>query len=268
MLGRVWPAVPDSEPCTLLDGKYQKASHGCQPVASKLVDSLLAAIEPWRCVLCRGTAHGMDICADCMNDLPWLTSACRRCAVPLPSVGNVLCGSCMQSPADIDHCVAALVYDYPVDRLIGGLKYQGRLVFARALGELLAVRIKEALVCGELELPDALIPVPMHRWRLVRRTCNHADEIARWLNQELGVPVENNSVQRIRNTPCQTSLSRAARLLNMRGAFRISGMVQKMRIALVDDVITTGATIRELARRLKREGAAEVQVWAVARTRT
>jgi ComF family protein len=169
-------------------------------------------------------------------------------------------------PADIDHCIAALAYDYPVDRLVTGLKYQRKLLFARVLGELLAIRIKEALVYGELEIPELIMPVPMHRWRLARRTYNQAEEIARWLQRDLRVPVESSQLLRVRNTPRQTSLSRAVRLRNIHGAFHVRGNVADKRIALVDDVITTAATVRELAQILKRAGAAEVQVWAVART--
>ncbi|HJP04177.1 MAG: hypothetical protein CL799_05490 [Chromatiales bacterium] len=235
-------------------------------MTANLVDRLLTAISPWRCVLCRGTAHGMDICADCINDLPWLGRSCHQCALPLTSTGALLCGACIRAPTDIDHCIAALVYEYPVDRLVTGLKYRRNLAYARVLGELLAIRISEALASGGLEKPALLIPVPMHRWRQALRTYNQAEQIACRLGYDLSVPVETTQVLRVRNTPPQTSLSRAVRLRNLSGAFRVRGNVAGRRIALVDDVITTASTVRELARILKNKGAAEVQVWAVART--
>jgi ComF family protein len=243
-------------------------------VAANLVDSLLAGIAPWRCVLCRDVAHGIDICAACINDLPWLGNCCRHCALPLPEPAARVCGSCLGAGSGaappvnppIDQCIAALAYEYPLDRLITGLKYHRKMLFARVLGELLAIRMHEALAAREVALPMQIVPVPMHRWRLAQRGYNQAEQIARWLAHEHGIPLTSGLIRRVRNTPPQTGKSRSARLRNIRGAFRVCGLVEQQRIALVDDVITTASTVREIARLLKHHGAAEVQVWAVART--
>ncbi len=213
----------------------------------------------------------MDMCIACINDLPWLGHCCASCALPLAAHESRYCGRCQAGVSeinlsDIDHCVAALAYEFPVDRLITALKYQRKLPCARVLGELLAIRMHEARAINEMSMPTLLVPVPMHHWRLARRVYNHAEEIAYWLGRIHKLRVNAHVLRRIRNTPPQTGMSRAARLENLRGAFRARGDLGRQRIGLVDDVITTGSTVRELARLLKRQGAAEVQVWAVART--
>jgi ComF family protein len=249
-----------------MGGKYQKASRGCQPVALDFVDRLMTCIAPWRCVFCREAAHGMDICADCLNDLPWLGHCCRRCAMPLADVAAQFCGACATCAPSVDYCFAALAYEYPVDRLVTGLKYRRELAYARVLGELLAIRMCEVLRANEVKPPTQLVPVPMHPGRLAGRRFNQAEQIARWLSKDSGIPLNLVMARRARNTPPQAGLTRAARLQNLSGAFQLRQSAVHHRIALVDDVITTGATVRELAKRCKQQGALEVQVWAVART--
>jgi ComF family protein len=207
----------------------------------------------------------MDICADCINDLPWLGHSCQRCALPLGDPDARFCGACAMRPPEIDSCYAALAYEYPVNRLVTGLKYHRKLAYARVLGELLAIRMREALHTGVVRRPAMLVPVPMHARRLAGRTFNQADQLGRWLSKDTGISLNTGLLTRVRNTPPQTSLSRAERLQNLRGVFRLNQTVDRQCVALVDDVITTGSTVRELARVLKQHGAAEVQVWAVAR---
>lgn len=237
-------------------------------MAVRLVDSLLAAISAWRCTVCLEPALGMDLCTDCLEDLPWLGVTCRRCALPLPAESASLCGRCAQAsePPAVDFCTAALAYEFPVDRLVTALKYMHRIEYARVLGELLAIRVHELLGLDQYVLPDLIMPAPLHPWRLLQRSFNQAAEIARWVAREHHLPVKTDLIRRVRHTPRQAGLSRAVRLGNMRGAFKLHGNVAQLRVAVLDDVVTTMATTRELARVLKRAGAAEVQVWAVART--
>lgn len=251
-----------------LDWKYQNARPPCQPKTVTWVDSLSAAISPWRCALCLEPALGMDLCTDCLNDLPWLGATCRHCAVPLPGDNVSICGRCAQTgqPRDVDLCIAALAYEFPVDRLITALKYTRKLEYARVLGELLAIRVHELATTENYQLPDIVMSVPMHPWRLLKRSFNQAAEIARWVARVHQLPIKTGLVQRVRHTPGQAGLSRSARLGNLRNAFKVTANVANQRIAVVDDVVTTAATARELAQLLKRAGAAEVQVWAVART--
>jgi len=252
-----------------MDRQYQNAQPGCQPILWRAVDSLLAAICPWRCVCCNSAANGMDICADCLNDLPWLGNCCRHCGMPLTQTDSLTCGGCRaitNYSHSVDLCIAALSYEFPVDRFVTGLKYRHRPEFARVLGDLLAIRIQEESTRPDYRLPDAIVPVPLHPLRLLQRGFNQSAEIARWVAMTLQLPRDGRLVRRARNTPAQAGLSRAARLANIHRAFQLTAPVKGMRIALLDDVITTGATITALADLLKRAGALEIQVWAAART--
>ena len=211
----------------------------------------------------------MDICCDCINDLPWLGSCCGHCGMPLAEPDSAICGGCGAAAArggSIDRCISALSYEFPVDRLVTGLKYRHRLECARVLGELLAIRLLEETGEPGFCLPDFIVPVPLHTRRLLKRGFNQAAEIARWVAQTLHIPRDFRLVRRVRNTPGQTGLSRSARLQNMHGAFSLAAPVAGARVALLDDVITTTATVAALADLLKRGGAREVQVWAAART--
>ena len=231
------------------------------------VDRLLAAISPWRCALCLEPALGMDLCTDCLEDLPWLGATCRHCAVPLPDGNELLCGACARAGArrDVDLCVAALAYEFPVDRLVTALKYQHKVEFARVMGELLSIRLHELAGEDHYQWPDCIVPVPLHPLRVLQRGFNQAAEIARWVAREHNLPVKTSLIRRIRHTQGQAGLSRRARSGNVHNAFVINANVSERRIALLDDVVTTAATTAELARLLKRAGAAEVQVWTVAR---
>jgi ComF family protein len=238
-------------------------------MAGRLVDSLLAAVSPWRCVFCHGAAAGMDICPGCIDDLPWLGAVCRHCGLPLQPGEAACCAACGAADSRallVDRCIPALRYEFPVDYLVTGTKYQQRLPLARVLGELLTIRLREEVGEPGFELPDVIVPVPLHPWRLLRRGFNQSAEIARWVSAGLGVPRAFGLVRRIRNTRSQAGLSRTARLQNMRHAFELTATVAGLRIAVLDDVITTAATVTELARLLRAGGAQEVQAWAVART--
>ena len=250
-----------------VDWKYQNAHLCCQPTITRWVDSLLAVISSWRCVLCLQPAQGMDLCADCLDDLPWLGTGCRHCALPLPDPSTAVCGRCARTRElrDIDICVAALAYEFPVDRLITALKYTRKIEYARVLGELLAIRVHELIRTDGYVLPDMVVAVPLHPWRLLQRSFNQAAEITRWVAYEHHLLINTGLVRRVRHTPGQAGLKRSARLGNLRDAFTLTANVTNLRIAVVDDVVTTAATTHALARLLKHAGAAEVQVWAVAR---
>lgn len=250
------------------DTKYQNAVEACQPAGTSLVDSLLAWVAPRQCLLCREPAPGMDICSGCMDDLPWLERGCRCCGRAPAGPGRECCAACqaIDAPDRPDELIAALDYEFPVDRLITGLKYSRRLVCGRLLGDLLAIRIHEERTRPDYGLPDFLLPVPLHPWRLLTRGFNQATEIARVVAAEHRLALLPAVARRINNTPRQTGLSRSARLTNVRGAFAITTTLMNARVAVLDDVVTSAATTRELTRQLRRAGAAEVQVWAVART--
>ena len=135
----------------------------------------------------------------------------------------------------------------------------------RLLGELLAIRVREALADGELSRPDRLVPVPLHPWRLWQRGFNQAELIAAALGRDIGVPVLAGALRRVRNTPPQSGLGAASRRTNLRGAFSAAVEVAGRHVLLIDDVMTTGATARECAGVLRQAGAATVEIAVLGR---
>lgn len=224
----------------------------------KLAGSL-GLLTPPVCLYCR--APGADpVCDGCRQDLPWNRSACPGCAMPLAFA--TLCPDCLRRPRAFDAARTAFVLAPPVQTGLWGLKYRSRFEQARVLGRLMAQEIKAS---GE-PLPQRLVPVPLHWRRLARRGYNQALELARVLGRELAIPVDTDSLQRLRATPDQIGRSAAQRRRNMRGAFAARCSLAGLHLALVDDVMTTGATFDALARACRKAGAAHVQAWAAART--
>jgi ComF family protein len=206
------------------------------------------------CFLCRGAARDV-LCTDCAAELPRLPGAlCPRCALESPA--GLLCGRCLAQPPHFDATVAALAYEFPADALVQALKFRGELALAPLLGALLIERLGEETI-------DYVLPVPLSVARLRSRGYNQAAEIAR----RLGKPgLELALCQRTRDGPPQMELPFAERQRNVRGAFRCARAIPGARVAVVDDVMTTGATLDEIARTLKAAGAARVVNWVVART--
>jgi len=212
------------------------------------------------CILCGDRSEGLfDLCRACHGDLPVVPSACPHCALPLPS--ELSCGRCLQNPPPYEACIAPFHYRFPIDELLKAAKFRQNLHYASHLGRILAVELR----CRGYERPDCLIPVPLHRWRLFRRGYNQALELARDISQQLEIPIDWKICRRIRNTPPQAGLSAQERRRNLRAAFRVDGAIPYRHVAIVDDVITTGQTVAELAQALHKAGVERVDVWAFAR---
>jgi ComF family protein len=214
------------------------------------------------CLLCLAHTPGRDLCAPCAADLPWNRQCCQLCALPLPS-GQPVCGACLAEPPAY-RCRTPLRYAFPVDRLLARLKYHGQLTPARLLGELLA----EAMPAGEL--PGLLLPMPLHDSRLRERGYNQATELARPLARRLRLPLEHDLVRRQKATTMQKGLSAAERQKNVKQAFavdmaRYEALGRPLRVTIIDDVVTTGATVESLARALRKAGVSEVEVLALTR---
>ncbi len=210
------------------------------------------------CFLCRGAAGGV-LCAACDADLPRLSApACPRCA--LAAQDGALCGRCLAHPPAYDETVAALAYAFPADVLLRALKFRSELALAPLLGQLLAARLPRGVRV------DFLLPVPLSAARLRSRGFNQALEIARHVAAATGCRLAPQLAERSRDTPSQVDLPLTERGQNVRGAFRCTRDLAGAEIALLDDVMTTGATLHELAATLKRAGAARVVNWVVART--
>ena len=236
-----------------------------------MVNTRWNAIRSWwwhgHCLLCRAaTTVDGALCHGCFADLPWLDAACPVCAAPLPyATGDTACGKCQQRQPPFHAARAALHYGAPVDDLILGLKYGGRLELARGLGQLLAERLRTMTGADESAWPDVIVPVPLHRGRLRERGYNQSLEIARALGRRLALPVAPTAAQRVRVTAPQTRLAPGQRARNVRNAFSVIGDVAGKHVAIVDDVMTSGHTAGALARALRRAGANRVSVWVVAR---
>jgi ComF family protein len=211
------------------------------------------------CLLCGANTHDGLCCAACDADLPRLTDEhCPICAVP--ALGGDICGQCLKQPPPFDHAVAAFSYKFPLDKLIQALKYRERLILVKFLADALTRRITSR--------PDCIVALPLHPTRLRERGFNQSLLLARRISHQLNTPLLADACERIRNTPPQSSLPWKERDKNMRQAFacKPGADVRGKHVAIVDDVMTTGASIGELARALKQAGASEVSAWVVART--
>ena len=232
---------------------------------SQLADGLLPPV----CLLC-GAAPEADtsLCHRCWACLPRVGHACERCALPLPDAalpdgrpqGDALrcCSDCLIHPPPFDSACAAFRYAFPVDRLVRALKYRHRLAVVPLLGDAVA-----GLGAPEV---DHVIGMPMHPAALQRRGFNQAVELARVCAGQWRRPLALNLVDRVRDTPAQAGLGRAARKQNLRAAFVCRHAMVGARVVIVDDVMTSGASVAALAETLKAAGAAEVHVRLAART--
>ena len=215
---------------------------------------------PQRCELCAGPSGNALVCAGCSRELPRLQATCPVCA--LPTHGGEICGHCLADPPPFDATIAAYAYAFPVDRLIHAFKYQGRFALAEwCAGAILAARER-----GGALSPARLIVLPLSAERQSERGYNQAAEIARPIAIQTRVEFITAGVRRIRTTTPQTALPWTERARNVRGAFACDIDLDGLSVAVIDDVMTTGATLSEFARTLKAAGAARVENWVVART--
>ena len=228
-----------------------------------LIQSTLLCVEHWLlppvCVFCRSSRvrarHGdqSPLCAGCRADLPRIASPCPRCALPLAGRARI-CSGCREREPPVAVVRAAFRYAFPIDVAIRAVKFAGRLEYLPVLAE--GMRPLVPVDC------DLIVPVPLARRRQARRGFNQAVELARCIGSSL--PVAGN-VRRARHTPPQTGLAAGARQSNLRGAFAVRGELAGRHPLIVDDVMTTGATVFELARCLRRHGAERVAVLVAAR---
>ena len=230
---------------------------------SGVMRRLLDVVYPPVCVLCaaRGAA-GRNLCAACAAELPQIEHACKRCGRSLSPTAGLVCGRCLRRPPPYVDVFAPFRYAEPVDRLIAEFKFRGKLTHAALFGDLLI----EAAGASGRSPPELLLPVPLHRSRLRERGYNQALELARPLARHWGVRVDAFALSRVRATAAQMQLPAKQRLKNVRGAFALrDGMRLPASVAIVDDVMTTGATVSEITKLLRRAGVKRVEVWAVAR---
>ncbi len=220
---------------------------------------------PGECEVCRHWGRAR-LCADCRGRFAAAVPRCERCALRLPSA-SALCGPCLRQPPPQQRTLCAADYGFPWDRLIADFKFHGRADLAPALAQLLAQAVAAA---PSAPPPDLVLPVPLAPRRLAERGYNQAWELARRVARRQGLAARADVLTRPVETAHQADLPRTARLANLRAAFVVEARRQPLlrgrRLALVDDVLTTGATAREAVATLLRAGAAAVDVWVLART--
>lgn len=231
-----------------------------------ICSNIIQRILPQQCLLCQGRCQHNDsfgLCRGCLKDLPWNTSACQRCAIPLPvSLNEQLCGQCLSHSPPFHSSHAAWRYAAPMDYLVQQIKFHDNLACARTLGELLAHSLQACVT----DMPEVLIPVPLHTQRLRERGFNQALEIARPISRLLSIPIDSKSCQRIKPTGPQSELPLSERHANIRNAFVVRSTLQVRHVGIVDDVMTSGHTVSTLAKELLKQGVEQVSVWCCART--
>lgn len=226
---------------------------GLLPLGTRLLDALL----PQDCTLCGAPSGPRHVCDGCAAELPWLGEVCPQCALPSP--GGRVCGRCLAAPPAFDATLACFAYAYPVDRLVQALKYGHRLPLARWFAERLIERLPPGLAA------DRVVAMPLHRSRLAERGFNQSLEIARHVARLSGIAPDPGAIRRVLHTAPQVDLPLDARARNVRGAFHCPAPLPGRALLVIDDVMTSGATLDELARTLKAAGAARVVNLVVAR---
>ncbi len=211
------------------------------------------------CVMCGSMSHDGLWCNACDAALPYLdTSCCPVCALPTP--GGGVCGHCLSHPPQFERTSAVFAYSFPLDKLIQGMKYGQQLTLAHAFAKKLAQKIDKD------DLPDHIIAMPLHPAKLRERGFNQSLLLAATIARELNLDLLPGACWRIRDTPPQSGLPWKERNNNVRNAFNCDVDLSGKRVALVDDVLTTGASLNALAGAVSKQGAIEIKAWVVART--
>jgi len=231
-------------------------------ILSSITKTLLCA----PCALCGHRADpSIGLCAACFEALPTVGLSCHICGIPLSSAAplqTAICGECLKRPPPFARTIAPLRFESGVRHLIHRLKFSADFAAVRPLARVMA----DAVIAdvSRDDLPELLLPVPLHPSRLRERGYNQAGELASRLGKLLGIPVGHGHGERLRYTIEQSGLDAAARRRNTRGAFAFSSQLP-LHVAIVDDVMTTGSTAREVARAALRAGAKRIEVWCAAR---
>lgn len=206
-------------------------------------------------------SHGF--CRQCVKQLP-TSPYCGHCGMPLRE--NALsCGECLRNEPKWHRMVRICDYKKPIITWIHRFKFQDQFWFDEALARLLFLAIREAKRTHGLTLPEVILPVPLYWQRHWKRSYNQASMLAKPLSQWLNLPLDTQSLQRLRATASQRELTATQRRRNLKGAFRFSPPKPYKRVAIVDDVVTTGSTLNAICAELLKNGVEEIQVWALAR---
>lgn len=237
-----------------------------------LTTKILTNLFPSRCILCSQTVQyaeeggSIELCEGCYNSQPFNRSCCVRCALPLDEHvgGGVMCGRCIRKLPDYDYAHSVFRYEENVIGLVHQLKFSEKITYARSIGELLLSAFESGAHVFS-ERPDCLLPVPLHATRLRHRGFNQSVEIARVISKKQNIPIEIKAVMRHRITKTQTKLTAKERRINLKGAFSVVRPLSYKHVLIIDDVVTTGSTVNELAALLKKSNVERVGVLSIAR---
>lgn len=219
------------------------------------------------CIICHlPSQRKLDFCRDCEQNLPHVNNACPQCALPLNETHHALrCANCLQRSPSFDRTIALYHYQAPVDQLINQLKFHYRLANAVVFGKLLAANIHRHYQAQTL--PELIIPIPLHKKRLRQRGFNQAVEIAKIVGSSLNIKLDRFCSVRTRDTRPQSLLTATERRHNLKAAFSVKKNNLAKHVAVLDDVMTTAATVNEFCQSLRQAGVEQIDVWCVARTK-
>ncbi|MCD8542246.1 MAG: ComF family protein, partial [Gammaproteobacteria bacterium] len=226
-------------------------------------------ILPYDCVICLNISdQKRDICQTCQKQLPYLLYACIQCANSLPDQNslNQQCGRCIKNTPYYDRTIVGFTYTTPIHAWIKQFKFHKKGIYANILCQIYAEKLIAYYQLYPENKPQRLISVPLHWRRLISRGYNQTDTIARYLSKALNIPMINSRhIKRVKFTLPQAQLSRKKRHHNVLGAFKVKKRIPIQHIAIVDDIFTTGNTVNELAKELKKAGISTVSIFALAR---
>lgn len=221
---------------------------------------------PGQCILCNSASQAtLDMCKSCELSLPLLGEHCKSCALPITDVTASYCGVCLQTPPPYSRTEACWVYDAPVAQLIAAYKYNSKLSYGHTLSRIASQKF--ASTYKQEEKPTLVAAVPLHWYRHLRRGFNQSDLLAKYFSKHFQIPLFTD-IKRIKPTATQLSLSAKERQTNLKNAFVIgkAEYVADKIVAVVDDVMTTGATAKAASEAFLQAGAKEVHIWVLART--
>jgi ComF family protein len=224
-----------------------------------MIDWILNILFPVACVICKSQVFERRysaVCPHCWDALTPITPPiCPKCGMPAPAIEG-WCRRCRKGDNVFDYARSAVFFNDPAREIVHHLKYSDRVSLAKPIGRILRVLYEKSDFAGNL-----VLPVPLHRTRERSRGYNQAESIA----VELGLPVDARLLRRSKKTAPQSGLSRSERSKNLASAFELRGDVKGLKVILVDDVFTTGATMNEISKVLKRGKVERVEVLTFAR---
>lgn len=238
-----------------------------------MIKAIFDIIYPRRCVLCLSHLRSeqnnkLELCADCQSDLTQIKHACYQCGIPLHNTGeNQLCGQCLQKKPYFDQVISLYHYQQPMIWLIQQMKFNNKLLFARLLSQLMLKHLIGFQAKKKFSIPDAIIPVPLHHKRQFQRRFNQAEELSRLVANKFNCRLDTQFIERSLNNAQQSGLNARQRKKNVKGIFKINNKKQYSykHVTVVDDVMSTGSTVNEVARILKQAGIERVDVWILSR---